>query len=78
MNKFGQAEYSDYMARIFADKLDKIQKVFSANFNRQRTQHRRGKMVGFFIGLFVGAFIGITVMCLCTAAGQADKYENRT
>ena len=24
MNKFGQAEYSDYMARIFADKLDKI------------------------------------------------------
>lgn len=35
-------------------------------------------MVGFFIGLFVGAFIGITVMCLCTAAGQADKYEIRT
>ena len=24
MNKFGQAEYSDYMARIFADKLDTI------------------------------------------------------
>ena len=24
MNKFGQAEYSDFMARIFADKLDKI------------------------------------------------------
>ena len=35
-------------------------------------------MVGFFFGLFVGAFIGITVMCLCTAAGQADKYKNRT
>ena len=35
-------------------------------------------MVGFFIGLFVGAFIGITVMCLCTAAGQADKYKNHT
>ena len=35
-------------------------------------------MVGFFIGLFVGAFIGITVMCLCTAAGQADKRENCT
>ena len=55
-----------------------MQKIFSRNFNRQRTQHRRGKMVGFFIGLFVGAFIVITVMCLCTAAGQADKYENRT
>lgn len=26
MNKFGQAEYSDYMARIFADKLDKFLK----------------------------------------------------
>lgn len=24
MNKFGQAEYSDFIARIFADKLDKI------------------------------------------------------
>ena len=24
MTKFGQAEYSDFMARIFADKLDKI------------------------------------------------------
>ena len=35
-------------------------------------------MVGFFIGLFVGAFIGITVMCLCTAAGQADERENCT
>ena len=35
-------------------------------------------MLVFFIGLFVGAFIGMTVMCLCTAAGQADKYENRT
>ena len=35
-------------------------------------------MLGFFIGLLVGAFIGITVMCLCTVAGQADKYENRT
>ena len=35
-------------------------------------------MVGFFIGLFVGAFISITVMCLCTAAGQADKRENCT
>lgn len=35
-------------------------------------------MLGFFIGLLVGAFIGMTAMCLCTAAGQADKYENRT
>lgn len=24
MTKFGQAEYIDFMARIFADKLDKI------------------------------------------------------
>lgn len=24
MTKFGQAEYNDFMARIFADKLDKI------------------------------------------------------
>ena len=25
MTKFGQAEYSDFMARVFADKLDEIQ-----------------------------------------------------
>ena len=24
MTKFGQAEYSDFMARVFADKLDEI------------------------------------------------------
>lgn len=24
MTKFGQAEYNDYMAKMFADKLDKI------------------------------------------------------
>ena len=26
MTKFGQAEYNDFMARIFADKLDKLLK----------------------------------------------------
>ena len=51
MNKFGQAEYSDFMARIFADKLDKIleesekaelhqqkiQKIYTKNLRRQKT-----------------------------------------
>ena len=32
MNKFGQAEYSDYMARIFADKLEK------QDFNNRNTE----------------------------------------
>ncbi len=54
MTKFGQAEYSDFMARIFADKLDKIlEESEKQNFNnrntediymefrRQKTQRRR-------------------------------------
>ena len=35
-------------------------------------------LVGFLIGLLVGGTVGVITMCLCTAAGQADKYENYT
>lgn len=35
-------------------------------------------MINFFIGCLVGSTIGIFAMCLCTAAGQADKRENYT
>ena len=39
MTKFGQAEYSDYMARIFADKLDKIlEESEKQDFNSRNTQ----------------------------------------
>ncbi len=39
MNKFGQAEYSDFMARIFADKLDKIlEEVEKQNFKSKNTK----------------------------------------
>ena len=32
-------------------------------------------MINFFIGCLVGGMIGVFAMCLCTAAGQADKSE---
>ena len=35
-------------------------------------------LVGFLIGLLVGGTGGVITMCLCTAAGQADKHENST
>ena len=44
MTKFGQAEYGDFMARMFADKLDEIlettetQKIFTKNLYRQKMQ----------------------------------------
>ncbi|WP_455268357.1 hypothetical protein [Ruminococcus sp.] len=39
MNKFGQAEYSDFMARIFADKLDKLLKESEKkDFNNRNTE----------------------------------------
>ena len=35
-------------------------------------------MLGFIIGLLAGGTAGAITMCLCTAAGQADKRENCT
>ena len=39
MMKFGQAEYNDFIARIFADKLDKIlEKIEKQDFNNRNTE----------------------------------------
>ena len=39
MTKFGQAEYNDFMARAFADKLDKILKAAEKqNFSNKNTE----------------------------------------
>ena len=39
MNKFGQAEYNDFMARIFAAKLDKIlEESEKQDFNNRNTE----------------------------------------
>ena len=39
MTKFGQAEYSDFMAKVFADKLDKIlEQDEKQSFNRKNTE----------------------------------------
>ncbi len=39
MTKFGQAEYIDFMARIFSDKLDKIlESAEKQNFNIKNTE----------------------------------------
>ena len=40
----------EQMADLSGIPLGTIQKIFSGNFNRQKTQHRRGKMVGFSFG----------------------------
>ena len=39
MTKFGQAEYNDFMARIFADKLDTIlEESEKQDFNSRNTE----------------------------------------
>ena len=39
MTKFGQAEYSDFMARVFVDKLDEIlEATEKKNFNSKNTE----------------------------------------
>ena len=39
MTKFGQAEYSDFMAKVFADKLDEIlETAEKQNFNNKKTE----------------------------------------
>ena len=30
-------------------------------------------MIQFIAGLFLGSLLGVVAMCLCTAAGEADK-----
>lgn len=44
MTKFGQAEYSDFMAKVFADKLDKIlEQDEKQNFNSKNTEDIYGQ-----------------------------------
>ena len=39
MKKFGQAEYCDFMAKVFADKLNKIlEEIEKKNFNNRNTE----------------------------------------
>lgn len=39
MTKFGQAEYSDFMAKVFADKLDRIlEQDEKQSFNSKNTE----------------------------------------
>lgn len=39
MKRYGQAEYIDFMARVFADKLDKILEVVEKqNFNSKNAE----------------------------------------
>lgn len=39
MTKFGQAEYNDFMAKMFADKLDKIlEKNEKQDFSSRKTE----------------------------------------
>lgn len=39
MTKFGQAEYNNFMAKVFADKLDEIlEAVEKQNFNSRNTE----------------------------------------
>ncbi len=39
MTKFGQAEYNDFMARAFADKLDEIlETIEKQNFKSRNTE----------------------------------------
>ncbi|WP_181986812.1 hypothetical protein [Ruminococcus bicirculans (ex Wegman et al. 2014)] len=44
MTKFGQAEYCDFMARVFADKLDEIlEAADKQNFNSKNTEDIYGQ-----------------------------------
>ncbi len=37
--------------------------------------HGGRKMIGFILGTFFGGIVGVFAMCLCKAAGQADKMN---
>ncbi len=40
-----------------------------------RNGHGGRKMIGFIFGTFFGGIVGIVAMCLCHAAGQADRMN---
>lgn len=56
-----------------------MQKIFTRIFRPQRTQ-RKGEInvLGFILGSIFGGTVGVFTMCLCMAAGQAEKCENHT
>ena len=35
-------------------------------------------MLAFFLGLLVGGVVGVAAMCLCIAAGDADRRMERS
>ena len=91
MIKFGQAEYNDYMAKMFLNKLDKIletseKKDFSnrntediyREFSSAKDAAQEENMLGFIIGLMVGGTTGVFAMCLCTVASEADRRMDST
>lgn len=91
MTKFGQAEYINFMARIFADKLDKIlEENEKQNFNIRNAEdiYRKfpsskdavqgDKMLGFILGAVFGGTAGVFAICMCKAASDADKCMNQT
>lgn len=40
-----------------------------------RNGHGGRKMIGFILGTLFGGIVGVFAMCLCQAAGQADKMN---
>ena len=40
-----------------------------------RNGHGGRKMIGFILGIFFGGIVGVFAMCLCQAAGQADRMN---
>ena len=91
MTKFGQAEYNNYIAKMFVNKLDKILETSEKqDFSNRNTEDiyrefssikdaaQEDKMLGFIIGLMVGGTTGVLAMCLCTAAFEADRCMNIT
>ena len=40
-----------------------------------RNGHGGRKMIGFILGTFFGGIVGVFAMCLCKAAGQADRMN---
>ena len=83
MTKFGQAEYNDFMARIFADKLDKLLKESekqnyinrnTKNLRRQKTQLKEKLRCQDLLSEYLSAELLECLQCVC--AEQPQKPTN--
>ena len=76
MTKFGQAEYSDFMARVFADKLDEILEASRKTEFQQQKYRRCIRSVSVFKGRSVRRYRYVRICYWTTCRRYCRSIHN--